>query len=481
MGMRGCGVGLSIAAALAAAGCAQAPAGGAPAAADPTIAAVVADISAARIEARIRRLAAFGTRHTLSDTASPTRGIGAARRWIEQELRDCSAAAGGRLQVEADRHVLPPGPRVPAGVELVNVVATLPGTDPASRARHFVVSGHYDSRAGDVMDATSDAPGANDDASGTAAVMELACVMARHRFDATLVFLAVAGEEQGLLGAEAWAVRAQREGLRIDGMVTNDIVGSPVGDDGRREPRRVRLFADGLGAELRRTLAAAHAVPADPAASAAAEAARRRFEATVRTGGMADFGANQLGRYLKEAGERWLPGFEVTLVQRADRFLRGGDHLPFLERGVAAVRFTEPREDFAHQHQDLRSEGGRAWGDLPEFVDFSYVADVARVNAAGLASLALAPAAPRNLVVETSALTNDTTLRWDDGSESDLAGWRVRWRPSGSPVWQGQRDVGRVTRVTLAGLSKDDLVFGVQALDRDGHASLASYPLPAGR
>jgi hypothetical protein len=447
---------------------------------NPLVAAVVAEISAARIEARIRTLVAFGTRHTLSDTTSETTGIGAARRWIQRELQACSAATGGRLQVAMDEHTAPSSERMPEATAVVNVVATLPGTDPAARERLFIVSGHYDSRAGDVMDARSAAPGANDDASGVAAVMEMACVMASRRFDATLVFMAVAGEEQGLLGADFFAADAKRKGLRIEAMVTNDIIGSPVGDSGQRDARQVRLFADGLSPLLRQTLLPGAAAPS-AADAAALEALRRQIELQVRTGGMADFPTNQLGRHLKDSGERYMPGFTVTLIQRPDRFLRGGDHLPFLNRGYAAVRFTEPFENFMHQHQNVRVEAGVQYGDLPEFVDFGYVADVARINAAGLATLALAPAAPLNAVVETSQLSNDTTLRWDAGAEPDLAGYRVLWRDSGASVWQGSRDVGRLTRTTLKGLSKDNLVFGVQAVDRDGNASLPSYPVPARR
>ena len=474
---------LALLAACLAAGCAHGPMpdarATAPASAHHAVAGVVADISAARIEARVRRLAAFGTRHTLSETVSETRGIGAARRWIERELRACSVAHGGRLQVAPDVHLTVKSERMPAGAEVVNIVATLPGSDPQARERILVVSGHYDSRASDNADAQIDAPGANDDASGTAAVMELACVMAAHSFPATLVFMAVAGEEQGLIGADFWAARAKRLGLNIEAMVTNDIIGSPVGDSGQRDARQVRLFADGLTPLLR--LALGHGPTSTPTATDDAVLAnvRQQLEAQVRTGGAADFGANQLGRYLKETGERYLPGFSVNLIQRPDRFLRGGDHLPFLNRGYAAVRFTEPFENFMRQHQNVRTENGLSYGDLPEFVDFAYVADVARINAAGLASLALAPAAPRNAVVETAVLSNDTTLRWAAGRESDITGYRVRWRDTGSLTWQGQRDVGRVTRVTLAGLSKDNLIFGVQALGRDGVASLASYPLPA--
>lgn len=447
---------------------------------NPEVAAMLQDISAARIENRIRTLAGFGTRHTLSDTVSDTRGIGAARRWIAAELRACSAAAGGRLVVTFDEHLLPPSERVPQATAVVNVVATLPGTDPQARARHFVVSGHYDSRAGDVLDAKIDAPGANDDASGTAAVMELACAMASRRYPATLVFMAVAGEEQGLLGADAWAAAARRQGLRIDAMITNDIIGSPVGDIGQRDDQQVRLFADGLTPLLRLALAPARAASGPDPEAALFDNVRRQLDEQVRSGGAADFPTNQLGRHLKEAGERYLPGFAVNLIQRPDRFLRGGDHLPFLQRGFAAVRFTEPFENFMHQHQNVRTENGVRYGDLLDFVDPAYVARVARVNAAGLATLALAPAAPENVKVETLQLDNDTTLRWDASAEPQVAGYRVLWRSTDSATWQGHRDIGKVTRVTLS-LSKDNLIFGVQALDAAGNPSLPSYPLPLRR
>lgn len=448
---------------------------------DPTVSAIVGEISPQRIERTVRTLAAFDTRNTLSETESETRGIGAARRWIRRELESCSRAAGGRLHVDFDEYIEPAGRRLPREARIVNVVATLPGVDPQARARHLVVSGHYDSRASGGMDATSSAPGANDDASGVAAVMEIACVMARHRFETTIVFLAVAGEEQGLLGADHWAAQARRRNLRVDAMITNDIIGSPVGDAGQRDARQVRLFADGLWPLLRIVLDTQRNVRESDEDAGVYEAVHRQMEPQALAGGVADFPTDQLGRHLKEAGERYLPGFRVNLIQRRDRYLRGGDHLPFLARGYASVRFTEPFENFRHQHQDVRIENGVRYGDLPEFVDFDYVADVARVNAAGLATLALAPAAPTNAQIEALELTNDTTLRWKTGDEADLAGYRIVWRDTDSPVWQHQRDVGNVTRVTLPGLSKDNLIFGVQAVDRDGNASLAAFPLPLRR
>ena len=434
-----------------------APAAAQPPARNAQVDSLLAAISAASIEARIRKLVSFRTRHTLSRTDSDTQGVGAARRWIKSELDACSKASGGRLKVEFDAFIQPPARRVPKPVEIVNVVATLPGTQ--SPERIYVVSGHYDSiPGGDFMDAGAQAPGANDDASGTAAVMEMACVMALHRFDATLVFMAVAGEEQGLLGSAHWAEEARKKGLNIAGMISNDIIGSPTGPDSQRYEGKVRLFANGLPALL--------------------DARSPELQQIARSGGENDTPTHQLGRFLKDAGERYVSGMTVELIPRPDRFLRGSDHLSFLERGYAAVRFTEPVEDYRHQHQNVRVENGVQYGDLPEFVDFAYVANVARVNAAGLASLALAPAAPRDAGIETVQLENDTTLRWAVNDEADLAGYRIVWREVGMPAWQYARDAGNVTRFTLAGISKDNYVFGVAAVDKDGNASPASFPKP---
>lgn len=438
--------------------------------------AMLAEVSPARIEARIRKLVSFGTRHTLSDIASETRGIGAARRWITAELTACAKAAGGRLQVEEQSFIEPAGNRVNQPTELVNVVATLPGRG-ASKGRVLVVSGHYDSRNSDVMDSLGDAPGANDDASGTAAVMELACVMARRQFDATLVFMAVPGEEQGLLGAAQWAREARAANTNVEAMITNDIVGSPRGDAGQHDPKRLRLFADGLD-PLVRLLTAAQANRAPNEADAKAVAAMQaELLPLLQAGGNEDLPTHQLGRHLKTAAEAAMPGFNVQLIQRRDRYLRGGDHLPFLERGYAAVRFSEPFENFAHQHQNPRVENGVIYGDQPEFVDFAYVADVARANLAGLAALAWAPAPLKGVRLDARELTNDSTLEWQASDDPEVAGYRVVWRDTDSATWQQFKDVGRATRVTLP-VSKDNVVFGVQAVSRKGFAGLASYPLP---
>lgn len=457
--------------AVAASACAAGP--------DPQVQQILSDVSATRIEQRIRTLAGFHTRHTESRTDSDTRGIGAARRWIERELRDCARATGDRLQVQMQEWVEPAGRRLSKPTPLVNVVATLPGTLPAAQQRVLVVSGHYDSRNSDVMDAEGAAPGANDDASGTAVVMELACVMARHRFDATLVFMAVPGEEQGLLGATYFARQARAQGLPIEAMVTNDIVGSASGDFGQRDPKRLRLFADGFDPLLRLLVAQQANRGNDDTEARANDEVRARLQPIALAGGADDLPPLQLGRHLKAAAESYLPGFTVQLIQRRDRYLRGGDHLPFLERGYAAVRFTEPFENFRHQHQNLRREGDVVFGDTVDFVEPAYVADVARVNAAGLATLALAPAPPRNVKLHAGELTNDSTLSWDPApAEAPVAGYRVVWRHTDSAVWQQQRDVGPATRVTLP-VSKDDVIFGVQALSARGHAGLASFPLPA--
>lgn len=415
---------------------------------------ILGQISQQRIEANIRKLASFGTRNSLSDPDHPTRGIGAARRWIHDEMKRCG---GDRLQVTFDEHLIESGPRVPKPTKFVNVVATLPGTQAESRDRVYVVSGHYDSMPSSPVDPEKDAPGANDDASGTAVSMELACVMSKFRFDATLVFMAVAGEEQGLLGATGFAKAAKAKGMNIAGMITNDIVGNSRAPDGTVDRSRLRLFAEGVPAN--KTL------PDDVVAA-------------LRTSGENDLPTRQLARRIKEIADAHVKSPKVEVIWRRDRFLRGGDHFPFLEQGYAAVRFTEPVEDWRHQHQDVRMVDGVQYGDLPDFVDFAYVAGVARVNAATLAVLAMAPAAPRNVEMENLRLEQDTTLRWEASPEPDVAGYRIVWRDTTMPTWSQSKDVGNTLRHTLVGVSKDNFTFGVQAYDKDGNVSVAAYPKP---
>jgi hypothetical protein len=425
--------------------------------ANPQIAEVAREISAKNIEATIRKLVSFGTRHTLADATSETRGIGAARRWIQSEFERYSKESGGRLEVTMDEFTQPPGARNPEPVQVVNVVATLPGSQPESRDRMYIVTGHYDSRVTDVMNASADAPGANDDASGTAAVMEMARVMSKRQWDATLVFIAVAGEEQGLFGSTHWAQMAKDRGWNVAGMITNDIIGSSRADDGRVDNKHVRLFAEGV-----------------PPLKEVPDELRTQ----IQTGGENDSSARELARSIKAIAEKIVPGMTVNIVYRRDRYLRGGDHSPFLDAGFPAVRMTEPNEDFRHQHQDLRTENGVKFGDLPEFCDFEYIAQVARVNAAGLGALALAPATPKEVKVETKELTNDTTLVWRANTEPDIAGYQIVWRETTAPLWQHSADAGNATRFTIPKISKDNFLFGVCAVDKEGHVSPAVYPAP---
>ena len=433
------------------------PALAVPGANDPTIEKVVAGVSATRIKATIRKLASFGTRNSLSDTESDSRGIGAARRWIKSELERCSAESGGRLQVAFDDHLVESGPRVPKPTHIVNVVATLAGSQPESRDRIYVVSGHYDSMPTDPTDGMSDAPGANDDASGTAVSMELACVMSRYQFNATLVFLAVAGEEQGLLGSEGWAKAAKAKGLDVAGVLDDDIVGGSQSRDGRLERDRLRLFAEGIPAKKELS---------DEALTA------------IRTGGENDLPTRQLARFVKAVGERYVAGIKVDVHWRRDRYLRGGDHFSFLEQGYPAVRFTEPNENWNHQHQNVRVENGIQYGDLPEFVDFPFVAQVARLNGAALAALALAPSTPRGVEMEVRPYEVETNIRWRANPEPDVAGYRIVWRSTTAADWEHSRDVGNVTHATLPDVLKDDYQMGVEACNRNGLCSVAAYPRP---
>ena len=427
---------------------------------NPQIAGVVKEMSAQKIEASIHKLVSFGTRHTLSDATSETRGIGAVRRWLETEFERYAKDSGGRLQVTMDEFTQPPGERNLQPVQVVNVVATLPREEAESRDRIYVVSGHYDSRVSDPMNATADAPGANDDASGVAAVLEMARVMSQQKWDATLVFMAVAGEEQGLFGSTHWAKMAKEKNWNVAGMITNDIIGSSHAEDGRVDNTHVRLFAEGV-----------------PPLKEMPEAWRKQ----VQTGGENDSAARVLARFIKTAGERYVRGMTVNIIYRKDRYLRGGDHSPFLEAGFPAVRMTEPNENFNHQHQDVREENGVQYGDLAEFDDFAYIAQVARINAASLGALALAPAAPAGVEMETKELTNDTTLHWQENREPDLAGYEIFWRETTSPLWQHEVSTGKVTRYTVPKVSKDNFLFGVAAVDRDGNRSPAVYPAPSAK
>ena len=432
---------------------AQAPA---PAAkADPAIAKLIAQLSAKQLEADVRGLVAFGTRHTLSDTQSKTRGIGAARDWVKAEFEKYSKAGGGRMTVEMDTFTIrPDGRRISRPVLMANVLATLPGTDPTD-TRIFLVSGHIDSRVSDVMNATADAPGANDDASGTAVVMELARVLANQKFPCTIKLVAVQGEEQGLYGSGHLAARAKKEGWNLVAMLNNDIVGNSTGHDPTiRDATHLRVFSEG--------------VPA----SETPEQARQRRQLSSEN----DSPSRLLARYAQQATQLYLPKHEVVMQYRPDRFLRGGDHTPFNQQGFAAVRFTEMNEDFRHQHQDLRTDKGVVYGDLPEFVDYEYLRRTTAVNLATLASLALAPAAPAKVDVLTADLTNRTQLRWlaPTGGPAPAA-YVVLVRETSAPQWQRRFRFSGLTADLP--LSKDNFIFGVASVDAQGHESGAVLPV----
>lgn len=407
------------------------------------------------VESTVRRLVGFGTRNTISAQDDPERGVGAARDWIFAQLQEYAQASGGRMTVELQSYVQEPdGDRIPAPTKITNVIATLHGS--VTPERVYVVSGHYDSRVTDVMNVTDDAPGADDDASGVAVSMEMARVMSTRESEATMVFAAVAGEEQGLYGSGHMADQFKAAGADVQGMFTNDIVGSPVADDGTSDPHVVRLFAEGV-----------------PTSETPEQADIRRS-----VGGENDSPSRQLARFVQDVAENRATDMEIQVIHRRDRYRRGGDHIPFLEQGYPAARFTEPHENFAHQHQDVRVEDGKQFGDLPEFCDFDYIARVARVNLATLWTLAQAPGTPVGVEIDISNLTNSTTLNWTRGTEPDLAGYEVVWRDTTESEWTHVIDVGDTTTHTVD-LSKDNVFFGVRAVDRDGHRSPVAFPVPS--
>lgn len=421
---------------------------------DPVIAEMLKEVSSARIEADIKKLESFGTRNTLSAQDDPKRGIGAARDWIYEELTRISEACGGCLTVEKQSFTQPVAQRIPQPTVITNVFATLKGTtDPE---RFYVVSGHYDSMCTSPTDAECDAPGANDDASGTAAVIEMARVMSKRKFDASIIFMAVAGEEQGLLGARYFATQAAERKMNIEAMFTNDIVGGVTTKKNSPDRNKVRVFAEGV-----------------PSNETEQQAATRRS-----VGGENDSPARQLARYIMETAEMYSPDFGVMMIYRRDRYGRGGDHIPFLENGFAAVRFTEPNEDYDHQHQNVRTVDGKFYGDTSEYVDFDYVARVTRINAASLARLALAPAKPRNVGIVTARLGNDTELKWDTSPDADIDGYEIVWRDTTAPTWTNSRFVGNVTSYVMKDMSKDNVFFGVRAVDKSGNKSPVVYPRP---
>jgi hypothetical protein len=416
---------------------------------DPAISAALARISAQQLRVTDERLVAFGTRSTFSEGSGPKRGVFAARAYLVERFREIARNSGGRMTVALDTYTQTADPkkRVPRDVVISSVIATLKGDEPSTRT--YVMSSHYDSRNSNNDDGVHDAPGADDNGSGTAAVVEAARVLANVPLHATVVFACFDSEEQGLFGSAHYAKTLKDAHVDVQGNVNNDIVGASVGDDGVKRDDVIRIFSEALP------------VGTDP----------KRVNVI---GGENDSQSRELARFAKETGDAYVTGLRGMLIYRADRFLRGGDHESFNAEGFPAIRFVEPVENFNHQHQDVRVENGVQYGDLMQYMDFDYLVKVTRYNVATLAELALAPPAPKT-IVETKALTNDTTLAWQPVPRA--VRYEVLRRSTTDPLWLSIDDAGAVTTATLK-FSKDNWLFGVRAVDAQGHRSPVGYPTP---
>jgi hypothetical protein len=424
---------------------------------DEALRALIRRIDPDRMRATVERLTQFGTRHTASSQTDPVRGIGAATDWVIAQMQAIAATSNGTMTVQRQTFVQPVSPRIPVPTTITNCIATLKGT--ATPERFYVVTGHLDSRVTDVLDFTSDAPGADDDGSGVAVVLELARVFAGHQFPGTVVFATVAGEEQGLYGSAFMAQQMSAAGNDVQGMFSNDIVGASQAWDGTRpDPHSLRLFVEGI-----------------PTAATPGQ-----ISLMQSVGGENDGATHQLARFVVESAPSELTGIDIRVIWRRDRYLRGSDHLSFQRQGYPAARFTEPRENFDHEHQNTQVVNGVQFGDLIEFVDFDYTARVAKVNAAALWSLATAPSTPKGVQIHTTppgtlAGTNLTTLTWTANPETDLTGYEVVTRETTSADWTTAIGVGNVTTVTLD-IAKDNVQFGIRAVDQSGHRSPVAFP-----
>ena len=421
---------------------------------DPLIEKMVKEVAADSLQSYIKSMVAFGTRSTLSTQTDPKKGIGAARTWVLSKFNEFAKQSGGRLSAIIDTTTLAAdGKRVDAALLLGNVVATLKGSDPNDN-RLFLISGHLDSRRTNVMDKTGDAPGANDDGSGVAAVIECARIMSKQSFPATIIFIAVSGEEQGLLGANYMAGKLKKENAQLEAVLNNDIMGSNNSSETNIiDNTRIRVFSEGL-----------------PAYELDAKTA-----ANIRQLGLENDGkARQLARYVKETGERYVDNLEVVMVYRNDRFLRGGDHTPYVMNGFTAVRITEMNENYNHQHQDIRKENGIQYGDLTEFMDFEYLRKNTAMNLACLANLAKSPSLPQEVKVDVKKLDNYTVLSWAQPKTGKCKGFYVLMRETTSALWQKKFFTGE-TSISLP-YSKDNYFFAVQSVSADGNEGLAVVP-----
>jgi hypothetical protein len=419
----------------------------------PIIQNMVLEISADSLRSYINTMVSFGTRHTMSSTTDKKKGIGAAREWVVKKFNEFASGSGGRMKAYVDTTTLQPdGRRINKSTSLGNAMAVLKGTDP-NDDRIYMISGHLDSRVSDVMNSNSDAPGANDDASGVAAVIECARIMSKTAFPSTIIFVAVSGEEQGLLGASFLAEKAKNEKWNLDALLNNDIMGSNNSNETNIiDNTRLRVFSEAYSVQD-----------------------TGRVALNIRSLGLENDGkARQLARYVKEIGERYVDNLEVVMVYRNDRFLRGGDHTPFVERKFAAVRITEMNENYNHQHQDIRVEKGISYGDLVEYMDFEYLRKNTAVNLATLANLALAPAVPQEVKVDVKNLTNSTFLSWQAPRSGKAKGYYILMRETTSPLWQKKIFTSEFS-IRLP-YSKDNYFFAVQSVNENGNESLPVIP-----
>ena len=424
----------------------------------PVLHEIVQQISPDRLESDVRTLVGFGTRHSLSQTNSKTRGIGAARDWIQSQFEQISRDCGTCLEVKKQTLVVEGEKRIPDPTEIVNILAIQRGaTDPD---RYVIITGDIDSRVTDPMNASADSPGANDNASGVAAVLEAARVLSQYKFSASIVYAALSGEEQGLFGGKAMASKAVADGWRIDAVLNNDMIGNIEGINGVIDNTHARIFSEGTR------------VVETPE-----EAVLRRFQ-----GGEVDSASRNLARYVDQLADKYVPNLDTLLIYRLDRFSRGGHHRPFNEMGFPAVRIMEANENYNRQHQDVRVENGVSYGDVISGVDFQYAAKITALNAISLASLAWAPPAPTGVTI-SGAVSADTSLSWESPARRiapHLAGYRIYWRLTDSPVWTHSVYAGSVNSFVLKNLVIDNYFFGVAAVSQTGFESPVVFPGPAG-
>ncbi len=425
----------------------------APPPADARLHEIVGQVSAQRIGANIEKLVSFGTRHTLSDTLSDTRGIGAARRWIKAEFERIKPARKVKLEVFYHRTMLDSGAnrRIVKDVEIVNVIAIQRGKRYPNR--YVIMAGDIDNRVSDPVDYTSDSPGANDNASGMAGVIEAARVLSQYEFDASILYAGLSGEEQGLFGGKFLAQTAVEEGWDIIGVLNNDMIGNIEGLDGVIDNSSFRVFSE-----------------ATPVTESDERRRRRRF-----TGGEVDGASRQLARYVDRLAAHYMDNLDAVMIYRLDRFGRGGHHRPFNDAGFPGVRIMETHENYTRQHQDIRVEDGIPYGDVLSGVNFEYAARLTAVNAIVLASLAWAPQQPRQVTIR-GAVRPSPTLSWESGRDRNRAGYKVYWRATTAPQWEHWRWVGQVDSYTFENIIIDNYLFGVAAVNKDGHESVVVFP-----